>query len=133
MGRSAVGEGIASALHLARGEQMLLGDVLTAPRVPSWVVLSACDAARGGVQPLTARTPVGWGLAQAFVAAGSHAVVAPTRPVLDQTATAMMNAFYGALGSSSAPSVTEALRLAQIEVSREQPDADWSSFRVLVP
>ena len=60
---------------------MELGDLLAAPAVPELVVLSACEAAGAA-----AGTPSVMGLAQAFVAAGAGAAIAPTRAVGDADA-----------------------------------------------
>jgi hypothetical protein len=99
-------DGLSSALLLGANGRVELGDLLTLRRVPEMVVLPACEAAgtlEGGRSAL--------GLAQAFIAAGSRAAVAPVRPIRDTAVAAFVAAFYGALGggaTSSAGSKTPA-------------------------
>ena len=85
-------EAFSSALFLSHNARVELGDLLAAPAVPELVVLSACEAAgtAGG-------TPSLLGLAQAFVAAGAHAAIAPTRAVGDADARRFVATFYAAL------------------------------------
>jgi CHAT domain-containing protein len=70
------------------------------------------------------------GLAHAFVAAGSDAVVATVRPVDDRLAAAMSEAFYAAAPLSvGAPA---AFRAAVRAVRAQRPDDDWAAFRLVV-
>ncbi len=136
-------QGLSSALLLKGNARVELGDLLAVVSVPDVVVLSACEAAG-----TAARQPSLMGLAQAFVAAGSQAGIAPTRPVGDEAARAFVAAFYGAYvgadpGSklSPSPSVRSAFRRAVLDVSKAEEavarkDKDktgWQSFRLLVP
>jgi CHAT domain-containing protein len=114
-------DGFESALPLAGGARITIGDVLALAPAPRRVVLSGCDAARSDAE--------GLGLAQAFLAAGSEEVVAPVRPVADTLAEALANALYGA----PQPSLARALRAAQLAVRAADPAADWSAFRALAP
>ena len=142
---------LSSALVLSGEGRIELGDLLAAPAVPELVVLSACEAAGAEVN-----RPSLMGLAQAFVAAGAVAALAPTQPVRDADARAFTVAFYEALGPRAAASPEQAvagmraaLRAAATTLlSRDHlPGADggaanpgddsaggsWGSFRLLVP
>ncbi len=100
-----------------------MGDVLALSRVPREVVLAACDSAT------TADVQVaGLGLGQAFVIAGATAVVASTRPVGDKLAARIFSTFHGSPGDAA-----ERLRGASLAALDDDPGADVSSFRVLVP
>ncbi len=116
-----------SVLPLADGSRLTLGDVLALERPPARVVLSGCNTGRSVAE---APTDVA-GLAHAFLAAGSRSVIAATRPIEDDEALMLTTALYPAL--LSAQSVPYALRQAQLELRRQKPDADWSSFRVFEP
>jgi tetratricopeptide (TPR) repeat protein len=117
--------GWASALPLAAGGELSVGDVLALPRAPRLVVLSGCETARSA-RDASAETI---GLAQAFVAAGADAAVAASRSVDDGDAARLMAAFYADLPAGPAA----ALRHAQGALRRERPAADWAAFRVVVP
>jgi cellulose synthase operon protein C len=121
-------DGIESGLRLADGS-LSVGDILTLTHAPRLVVLSACDAARTRNDGLSN----GLNVAQAFVAAGAEAVIAPTRPVADTFARALMEAFYAARMADPAHDPANALRTAQLALHAQQPAADWSSFRLWVP
>ncbi|HEU4404201.1 MAG TPA: CHAT domain-containing protein [Polyangiaceae bacterium] len=118
-------DGTESAMLLAGGERLTPGDLLTQPRAPARVVLSGCE---------TARSPEGvgegLGLAQAFLLRGAQAVVAPTRPVGDESSSKLFEAFYRHFPDADA---TAALALAQNALRQASPEADWRSFRALVP
>ncbi len=121
-----------SALLLADDGRLTLGDVLALPEAPTWVVLSGCDSARAlgpsGGREDGART-AGLGLAQAFLVAGSSAVVASLRPVGDRDTEALFHRFYTGNGKN----LGERLRQAQLDWRRAEPTADWASFRLLEP
>ncbi|MES1205861.1 MAG: CHAT domain-containing protein [Pseudomonadota bacterium] len=148
-------QSLASALLLKGDARVELGDLLAAPSLPDLVFLSACEAAG-----TTDRQPSLMGLAQAFVAAGSRAAIAPTRRIGDEDARAFVTAFYaqlaqpgsaeggattpvgGALDLGTVASVRTAFRKAALEVfaqrrnvpKTEHPGAaGWESFRLLVP
>ena len=118
-----------SALRLADGAQLGIGDILALPSAPSRVVLSGCETARGDVQ-----APIETiGLAQAFAVAGADAVVAAVRPVDDGLAGAMSAALYReGFASRPAAELADAVRDAQLSVRRELPGGDWAAFRLLV-
>lgn len=146
-------EAFSSALVLSRNTRVELGDLLAAPAVPELVVLSACEAAG-----TAAGTPSLMGLAQAFVAAGARAAIAPTRPVGDADARRFVASFYTALAragwgganrddmgiedirrafrnavedlDASAPTVGG---LARGKMQDEKETPTWRSFRLLVP
>lgn len=118
-------DGTESAMLLSGGERLTPGDLLTQPRAPARVVLSGCE---------TARSPEGvgegLGLAQAFLLRGASAVVAPTRPVGDESSSKLFEAFYRHFPEVDAPA---ALALAQNALRAASPGVDWRSFRALVP
>jgi tetratricopeptide (TPR) repeat protein len=120
------GTGWESALPLAGGTRLTAGDILALPSVPRTVVLSGCETGR------TAAVEVeSMGLAHAFLAAGAHRVLAAVRPVDDTTAARLSVSFYHHwLDTGDA---VEALRRAQGELRAEEPTADWSAFRLLLP
>lgn len=116
-----------SALPLADGSRLTLGDVLTLRRVPRWVVLSACDAGRSSED-----APVeGVGLANAFLLAGSQGVIAATRTVDDETARHLLSRLYQGWhpGADLAPQ----LQRAELACFRQNPAADCASFRLIEP
>ena len=116
-----------SALPLAGGSRLTVGDVLTLERAPRWVVLSGCDTGRSSRRSAVASIS----LAHAFLAAGAGSVVAATRPVSDATTSRLIEAFYRAW-SGGAPAAV-ALRDAQLALRRDDPEADGSAFRLIEP
>jgi hypothetical protein len=121
-------EGLGSHLRLANERQLRATDILALDGAPRLVVLSACDAARTAADQ---GDTLGFG--QAFLLAGARAVVAPTRPLGDQTALAIVTEFYGKTANDPAFDPGRALQAAQMAVRRRDPSSDWASFRVLVP
>ena len=121
-------EGIDSGLVLSDGE-LSLGDILTLSRVPEMVVLSACEGAR-------TRSAAGFsaslGLAQAFVAAGSRAVVATTRAVPDELARTFFAMFYE-FSHGQVEDAARALQQAALQQRALDPESDWAAFRLFVP
>lgn len=115
-----------SALPLAGHSRLTLGDLLALKRPPERVVLSGCETARAA-----AGTVESVGLAHAFLLAGTRYVVAAVRPVGDRAAAGLFTELYARW--SSAPRPAEALRQAQLSWRRQDPDADWASFRILEP
>jgi tetratricopeptide (TPR) repeat protein len=120
-------EGMSSALVAAGRARVELRDLLALRRVPGVVFLSACDAVA------STATDAVLGLGQAFLAAGADVVVAPVRPVRDEVAYAFASGFYRAVAQQSVPDVHAAFRRSTLELASSRPDADWSSFRLLVP
>lgn len=115
-----------SSLLLAEETRLTLGDLLL-DRVPAWVVLSACESGKSST-----RAPVeSLGLAQAFILAGSRAVVASTRPVKDSDLPAFFPEFYQEWKRE--PDLAVALQRAQISWRKRHPRADWQSFRLFEP
>jgi tetratricopeptide (TPR) repeat protein len=127
-GQFAGTEGIDSGLRLSDG-QLSLGDILSLRAAPGLVVLSACEGARADGPGFAG----GLSLAQAFIAAGVPAVIASTRPVADDVARALVEAFYAARARDPKGDAVAALRSAQIALRTLSPSADWASFRALVP
>lgn len=120
-------DGWESELPLAQNGRLTIGDILALPHAPPRVVLSSCESSRSSASG----APEGLGLAQAFVAAGSTSVVAPTRPVADALAAAMTSALYRSLATED--DVPRALARAQRDVRAAMPESDWASYRVIVP
>ena len=115
-----------SALLLAAGSRLTSRDVLTL-RVPAWVVLSTCEGGRSSREA----PGEGIGLAQAFLLAGSQAVVAAVRPVRDSTARELVAELhrYWKPGTD----LVQQFRQAQLSCRQKYPGADCESFRLLEP
>jgi tetratricopeptide (TPR) repeat protein len=120
--------GFESALGLAEGGSLTVGDVLALPRVPGLVILAGCETARSTDDTGS----VGLGLAHAFVAAGSRGVIAPVRPVEDSLAARVSEALYASFPRGDFDAAI-ALRAAQHEVRERFPDSDWAAFRLVTP
>jgi cellulose synthase operon protein C len=128
-------DGLDGALRLRAGERLSLGDVFSLRRVPEFVVLSACTSS---VSPGAGG---GLSIGQAFVAAGSRAVIGASRPVSDALAQRFTQALYDELfGSDTRATLprdsrawARATRAASMKVKREDPAADWASMRLLLP
>ena len=104
-----------------------MADILALTQSPKNVVLSACETGRASGNGLLE----GMGIAQAFLTAGSRAVVAPTRVVDDGVARAMSEAMYACLAAKTCADLPEALRAAQSEIRAKRPGADGAAFRVM--
>lgn len=126
-GRFAGFSGWDSSLQLADGSRLTLADLLALRPVPSWVVLSSCDA---GLSSEQARGE-GVGIAQAFLLAGSRAVIAATERVEDGTARALIDELYR--GWEPGADLPRQLQRAQLALRQKRPDADWQSFRLFEP
>ncbi|MEZ4267155.1 MAG: CHAT domain-containing protein [Myxococcota bacterium] len=118
-----------SALGLASGQRLTVGDILALPRVPATVVLSGCETGRSDRGGPGATL----GLGEAFVISGAEAVIAATRPVDDALAAAVSVALYADGRAALARDPAAALQRAQATVRAALPDADWASFRLIVP
>lgn len=116
-----------SALPLADRSRLTLGDVLMLHPVPRWVVLSACDAGRSSEQA----PGEGIGLANAFLLAGAQAVIAATRPVVDDDARDLLSELYR--GWQPGTDLADQLQRAELACHRQHPKADCTSFRLLEP
>ncbi len=120
-------DGWDSALLLANGDSVGVADVLALSRAPGLVVLSGCETG-------TARShggAPGVGLSEAFIAAGSGAVIGASRRVRDEVAEALLVALTPALAVHPNDAAS-ALRDAQLALRRDQPGADWSAYRAFV-
>ena len=116
-----------SGLLLAEETQLTLGDLLALDRVPTWVVLSACDTGRASTE-----TPVeSLGLARAFLLAGSQAVVASTRPADDRALPRFFTELYRQWDRE--PDLAVALQRTQLSWRKRDPAADWNGFRLFEP
>jgi tetratricopeptide (TPR) repeat protein len=119
--------GGSTALVLAGGARVQLGDLLALPRLPGLVVLSACHAAAPASTATESSTSM-VGLAQAFLVAGTHSVVAPTRDVADGDARAFVARLYDRMGSGGEPSMGSAFRQAAMD----SVGSTSQSFRLMV-
>lgn len=118
-------EGWSSSLVLAGGEKMDIGDILAMDRVPSQVVLVACESGRSDD-----KVPVQtMGVGQAFVVAGSAEVVITSRPLDNETAVAMTELLY----QQGSHNLVEALHRSSLELYSNQDRSDWMSFRAVIP
>lgn len=116
-----------SSLLLADQTRLTLGDLLALDRVPAWVILSACETGRSSAETAVESL----GLAHAFLLAGSRQVVASTRPADDRTVPAFFAELYRQWDRE--PDLAVALRRAQLAWRRQDPAADWASFRLFEP
>lgn len=123
------------ALPTADDAGLGIGDILAAPRVPPWVVLVGCDTGRSGEESGGAE---GLGLAQAFLARGSRAVIGTVREIADETGAEMARSLYRNGLARPAPDLVGTLHRAQREVlsgagAGAAGTLDWAAFRVFVP
>lgn len=104
------GDPLASALHLADGTSLNLGDILGRLQLPSTrlVVLSACET---GVVELVRSPDEFVGLASGLIQAGAATVVSSLWAVNDQSTALLMEHFYQQVAAGLAP--REALAAAQ--------------------
>jgi CHAT domain-containing protein len=86
------------------------------------VVLSACRTGRADARRGFGAT----GIAAEFLRAGVEHVVATQWDVRDDAASSLMRAFYDALASGEP--VWDAVRAAQLAVSRTRPPRDWAGY-----
>jgi hypothetical protein len=114
-------QGWSAGLALADGRELLATDVLTAPAVPPWVVLSGCSTAASRPSMVESM-----GLAQAFLVAGSAEVVATTRPVHDMVAARFAAAWHASMAQTGDGGI------AYRDAVRAVSDGDWAAFRRLV-
>lgn len=116
-------DGASAALRLADGP-LTVPDILALARVPETVSLLGCETAKDD----------GMGLAQAFVARGSHEVLAAIDTVADQLSGQVAKGLYLPTdqpneGTDDAPWLSEALRRATRDVRNS--DSAWWVFRVI--
>jgi CHAT domain-containing protein len=119
--------GWGSAMDLAGGGELSVGDILTLECVPCMVVLSGCETAR-----TTGQSPIeGIALSHAFILRGATQVIATTRPVDDQTALQVAARLYR--GPTRLDDAAGLLRQAQLEALGTGISVDWASYRVIEP
>jgi len=104
--------GSLSSIVLTGGARMQLGDLFALPAVPKVVVLSACRAAASGGTDAERGSASVMGLAQAFLAAGSHLVIAPTRELPDVDARRFIAALYEGWSAGGVAALAAAFRRA---------------------
>ena len=109
----------------------LPGDILALKAAPRLVVLLGCSTARAGGHALEDMA-----LAQAFISAGSQAVIATARNIRDEDAAWLAQRLYQERREAR-PALLEdpaaALQAAQRALRKDRPTSDWSAFRVYVP
>jgi CHAT domain-containing protein len=86
-------------------------------------VLSACDTSRGRLLPGEGVL----GLAQAFLQAGAHSVVASHWRIEDNVTATFMQRFYKHLLTDGLPAAT-ALRRAQLDQMKNDASYNWAAF-----
>lgn len=111
-----------SRLELAAGEALRLEDLLIARPGVELVVLSGCDTGRAEAVGNMDRI----GLSEAFVAAGTRAVLATVQPVVDLEAQAFIRRFYAAGGARDPAGAHRRATLSAIA----ERDESWRGFRV---
>ncbi|MEO7735448.1 MAG: CHAT domain-containing protein, partial [Kofleriaceae bacterium] len=98
------GDRVDDALLLAGGETLTAADVLGLPRAPAAIVLDGCTTA----------APEGLGLAQAFLLAGAHQVIASLDEVPDAAAARFTRALFAGDGA-----VDLAARFARVSTEND--------------
>ncbi len=126
-GRFAGVGGSDSSLSLADDRRLSIGQILVLGGAPRFVLLSGCETGSTGVESRVE----GLGLANAFVLAGSRAVVASVRKVDDRTAEPLFSDLYRRWRGGE--NLAESLQQALLAWRRSQPQADWRSFRLIEP
>lgn len=116
-----------SALFLGQDTRLLLGDILSLPKAPRRVVLSACEGASVDKQV------GGLSLAHAFVAAGTNVVVAAVREVSDTTAKTLIQTMYTLGAADPQRHPAQVLSEAQLQLAALQAPQDFWAFRAIVP
>ena len=111
-----------SSLILADEGRFEVSDILALSRVPESVILSACETAKTN----DTSPQQGLGIAQAFITAGSHKVVASTRTVEDTLSQLIMTHMYET--HSETGDLAYSLQQAQIKASQTHPNSDWATF-----
>lgn len=114
-----------SELRLADGSRLILGDLLALRPAPAWVVLSACDAGRASEQA----PGEGIGIAQAFLLAGSRAVIAATQSVQDRSARDLLREMYQ--NWQPRADLPQQFLRAQRACLRRDPASECLRFRLL--
>ena len=115
--------GWGAELRLAGGEALEAWRLVTLPRPPRRVVMTACESARAapGVGE-------GLGLAQALLAAGAESVVAADVPLPDGLAQAFTAAFSATLSASG--DLDAAVQAGLAAAHAEDPAGPWWALRL---
>ncbi len=122
-------EGWDSRLSLAADGDLDVHDVLALPRVPTSVVLLACDATPGSERSLGG----GMSLARAFLLAGTDLVLASDGELDDRLAKRVAEEIYDH-GVPLAGKGAEIVQQALLAVRKaEPPQTEWWKVRVLLP
>ena len=116
-----------SALLLADDQRLNVGQIVVLDGAPRFVVLSGCETGSAGPESRVE----GLGLANAFVLAGSRAVVASVRVVDDRSAEPLLTDLYRRWRGGE--DLALALQQALLAWRKSNPDRDWRSFRLIEP
>jgi hypothetical protein len=116
--------GAAPALPLAAGTELQVWELAGLRAVPRQLVLSACESAANAAPD----AGLGWGFAQALLALGAEAIIAPVGPIEDGAAYEFQRAFYAAIerGREFGEAFHEARRA---ELARGHPEVPLRLFR----
>jgi len=114
-----------SALLLASDESFGVPDVFTLQAVPQGVVLTGCETAA----PSRDTVAGGMNIGRAFILSGARWVIAADTEVEDHHASRVGIAVH----ASSANDGPARLREALLQLRKENPEAPWQHFRVIVP
>lgn len=117
-----------AALLLHDGDTLGVGDILALPEVPAGVVLTGCDTATVRRETLEG----GMNLGHAFVLAGAEWVLAAEGKVDDGLALALGEAMAEGRPGLDGAHAAATLRRAQLRL-RQEHEAGWEAFRILVP
>jgi tetratricopeptide (TPR) repeat protein len=126
-GRFAGVGGSDSSLLLADDQRLNVGQILVLGGAPRFVILSGCETGSTGPESRVE----GLGLANAFVLAGSRAVIASVRLVDDRSAEPLFSEFYRRWQGGQ--DLAGALQQALLAWRHTHPKADWRSFRLIEP
>ncbi len=119
-------QGWDSALLLADGAEIGIGDIFALDRPPRRVVLIGCETGRTAAASYT-----GLGLAQAFLFAGSRLVIATSRKIDDRLAAKIASVLYAE--PNLEPADQEAYRKTLLRVKEQLPAEDWAGVRLIIP
>ena len=125
------GSGLIALSLNRKGALGLLGprQILARPVTANLVVLDGCDSAQG--RPLPAAGLMG--LTRAWIGAGAHAVLATLWDIPDNAQSALP-AFYHHLRANEATGPAAALRAAQLDMLKgnpQAPPAEWAGYFLL--
>ena len=130
-GSGDLGSGLIALSLNRKGALGLLGprQILARPVTANLVVLDGCDSAQGNTLPAAGLM----GLTRAWIGAGAHAVLATLWDIPDNAQSALP-AFYHHLRANEATGPAAALRAAQLDMLKgnpQAPPAEWAGYFLL--